>query len=126
MTRDKYGCTEDMGVYEVPGFAPLSAHTLHAVMQATVDDLGIPGTCRFTSHSLRYGGATMLAAAGFPHYIIAIYGGWADGSQTLKRYTRPSDAMLELVSAHMARMSKTESANFFVIEAFMIAKSIKR
>ncbi len=42
-----------------------------------------------TSHSLRYGGATMMAAAGFPQYIIAIYGGWTENSTSLRIYTKP-------------------------------------
>ena len=35
-------------------------------------------------HSLRYGGATMLAAAGLPQYIIEYFGGWADNSKALR------------------------------------------
>ena len=123
LTRDQYNATESMGIYEIPGLPNINAATLHSVMQNTVEDLGIPGSHKFTSHSLRYGGATMLASAGFPHYIIAIYGGWSEESKTLKFYTRPSDQMLEIVSAHMAKMSKNDSANYFLNEAFMIAKT---
>ena len=107
-----------MDIYQIPGLPPLTVETLHSV-----DNLGIPNTCKFISHSRRYGGATMLLSAGFPHYIIAIYGGWSEDSKILQRYTRHSDSMLELVSAHMSRMAKSDSVNFFVIDAFMIAKA---
>ena len=40
---------------------------------------------KVSSHSLRYGGATMLAAAGLPQYIIEYYGGWAENSKALKQ-----------------------------------------
>jgi len=45
----------------------------------------------------------MLAAAGFPEYVIANYGGWAEGSQSLvRRYTRPTTEMITKVSEHMS------------------------
>jgi hypothetical protein len=40
---------------------------------------------KVSAHSLRYGGATMLAAAGLPQYIIEYYGGWAENSKALKQ-----------------------------------------
>jgi hypothetical protein len=124
-TRDKYKCTEDMQIYHLPGLPLLTKETLHKVMQRTVDDLKIGGgKCKFTSHSLRYGGATMLASAGFPHYIIAIYGGWSEDSKTLKQYTRPSGEMLALVSEHMAKMSLNRAANYFLIDQFIIEKAL--
>ena len=39
---------------------------------------------KVSMHSLRYGGATMLAAAGLPQYIIEYFGGWATDSKALK------------------------------------------
>ena len=54
-----------------------------------------------TSHSLRYGGATMMAAAGHPQYLIAMYGGWTEHSKSLRIYVKPSAAMTQLVSKHM-------------------------
>ena len=32
---------------------------------------------------MSYGGATTLAAAGYPEYIIALYGSWAEGSKAM-------------------------------------------
>jgi len=92
-------------------------------MQWTIDDLHIVGFMkRATSHSLRYGGATMLAAAGFPHYVIAIYGGWSPDSKTLRFYTKPSNEMIKLVSAHMAAMASTSASKCFIMDAFVVAK----
>ena len=72
-------------------------------MAATALSMGFPADAlKPTSHSLRYGGATMMAAAGFPQYVIAHYGGWVEGSSSLKIYARPSEKMLQAVSAHMA------------------------
>ena len=46
----------------------------------------------------------MLAARGFPEYIIAMYGGWAEGSLSMRRYTRPSHRVISEVSRHMRDM----------------------
>ena len=81
-----------MPLYDVPGLPSLTMEVLHDVMDRTLRSLGVAGYgIRATSHSLRYGGATMLAAAGFPQYIIAHYGGWSENSSALKIYARPSD-----------------------------------
>jgi hypothetical protein len=124
-TRDNYDATEDLGIYEVPYFGTLPIEDLQKIMQATVDDLSGPGskTKRVTSHSLRYGGATMMAAAGFPHYVIAIYGGWSIESKTLRLYTKPSEQMTESVSAHMTTMALTNASTFFINDAIVIAKT---
>ena len=39
---------------------------------------------KISAHSLRYGGATMLAAAGMPQYVIEYFGGWAKDSKSLR------------------------------------------
>jgi len=124
-TRDNFGATEDQALYEVRGAKTFSADALHRVMQWAVEDATPAGQekKRVTSHSLRYGGATMMAAAGFPMYIIAIYGGWALDSESLKIYTRPSEQMANLVSAHMVAMAKTDAATYFINDAFVIAKA---
>ena len=78
MTRDKYKATLDQPLYHIPGLPDLTLEVLHRIMTDTVKSLGVEDKgIRATSHSLRYGGATMLAAAGFPEYLIAPYGGIA-------------------------------------------------
>jgi hypothetical protein len=107
MTRDVFGATDDLPLYDVPGFPSVNLNELHKVMEATVQSLGVEGYgAKATSHSLRYGGATMMAGAGFPQYLIAHYGGWAEDSESLKRYARPSDASIALVSEFMAKAAK--------------------
>ena len=61
---------------------------------------------RVSLHSLRYGGASALASAGYPEYIIAMYGGWKEGSSCLRQYVRPSDSIISAVSKHMHNMSR--------------------
>jgi hypothetical protein len=53
------------------------------VLKTTVVYLGMDPS-KYTPHSMRYGGATSLAAAGLPLFIIEYYGGWAPDSKTLK------------------------------------------
>jgi hypothetical protein len=106
LTRD-LGATREDRLYYIPGYSNLREETLHSVMQSTTLKLGIygPGT-RATSHSLRYGGATMMAAAGFPQYLIAHYGGWKENSESLKIYCRPSDESQARVSEYMFQLAK--------------------
>ena len=125
-TRDDYNAKETDLLYEIPGFGTLKVKHLNEVMQLVIDSLGIPGTKkRLTSHSLRYGGATMMAAAGFPFYIIAIYGGWSQDSKTLRMYTKASEQMVELVSKHMATMAGICSSVYFINDLFVIEKAKK-
>jgi integrase len=74
-------------------------------MKQTATAMGLPAA-RVSTHSLRYGGATILAAGGYPEYIIAMYGGWAEGSASLRRYTRPTMATVADVSRHMQAMQR--------------------
>jgi hypothetical protein len=115
LTRDVYKATEDMPLYDVPGFTSVDLRDLHTVMEATVRDLGVPGYgIKATSHSLRYGGATMMASAGFPQYLIAHYGGWNENSESLRQYTRPSDDSIKLVSEYMAQMTKRNPSMHYI------------
>ena len=122
-TRDRYGCISEDPLYHLPKYGALSVEELHAAMQATMKaNGGDRFGKRVTSHSLRYGGATMLAAAGLPHYIIAMYGGWSQDSQTLKLYTKPSMQMVNIVSKHMASMGNEDSSMYFINDAYVISQ----
>ena len=72
-----------------------------AVMKAIVVHLGWDPK-KVCVHSLRYGGATMLAAAGLPQYVIAYFGGWTEGSASLKRYTQVGGGSVTMVSNIMS------------------------
>jgi hypothetical protein len=56
-------------------------------MKAITRYLGL-GDNMISAHSLRYGGATMLASAGLPSYVITYFGGWAEGSAMIRRYAQ--------------------------------------
>ncbi len=71
-------------------------------MRATCKAVGLPDD-KVSAHSLRYGGATTLAAAGLPEYIIAFYGGWEPNSSAMRRYVKPSNEVSKQVSLHMSR-----------------------
>ena len=71
--RDLYHLTESDPVWQIQGFPILNGDTISDVMKATCDELGLPRD-KVSTHSLRYGGATELAASGLPQYIIAAYG----------------------------------------------------
>ena len=103
LSRDA-GATDAHSLFDVPGLSHLTASTLSRVMKSTVTSMGLPAD-RISTHSLRYGGATALAAGGYPEYIIAMYGGWKEGSLSLRRYTRPSVDLIQNVSKHMHAMS---------------------
>ena len=119
ITRDLYGAREDSELYDVPGFERVSVNTLHEIMQNTTIQAagGVKIDRLSTTHSLRYGGATMMASAGFPQYLIAHYGGWAENSSALKKYIRPSDASIAMVSEYMTTMAFGEPSRHYIEDA---------
>lgn len=117
-TRDEFGTGQEAGLYKINGMEEFTIASLHSVMQATIKSLNIPGFKKsVTSHSLRYGGATMMAAAGFPQYLVAHYGGWAPDSKALKIYAKPTEEMSMMVSKHFAEMSRKEPSRHFILDA---------
>jgi hypothetical protein len=128
ITRDNYGAAEGSELYDVPGFERVCVDTLHDIMQrTTVRAAGGEKIDRLsTTHSLRYGGATMMASAGFPQYLIAHYGGWAESSSALKKYIRPSDASIARVSEYMTTMALGEPSKHYIEDALAARKSLKK
>jgi integrase len=117
-TRDEHGAKEDDALYFVPNLPEFKLDSLHRAMADTAHRMGLHSDASApTSHSLRYGGATMMAAAGFPQYLIAQYGGWSEKSSSLKIYTKASAAMIQEVSRHMTEMSKLNVSKMFLIDA---------
>ena len=114
MSRDVFGARDCDPLFHVPGLPRYTTESLTAFMRATCHLIGLPAT-RISAHSLRYGGATTMAAAGFHEYVIAYYGGWAPDSRSMRKYIKPSNAMVETVSRHMASarhsMSTVEIVN---------------
>jgi integrase len=70
-------------------------------MKAIVRHQGLDDT-KVSAHSLRYGGATMLATAGLPSYVVAYFGGWSEGSMMVRRYAQLGGQMLNDVSKVMS------------------------
>jgi hypothetical protein len=64
------------------------------VIKTTVIYCGLPAE-RYSAHSLRYGGATMLASAGMPLYLIEYHGGWAANSASLRGYLQIGNSETE-------------------------------
>jgi len=114
-TRDRHGATEMDELYNFAALPIFLPDNLHAAMAITIVDLKLaPGSIKATSHSLRYGGATMMAAAGFPQYLIAHYGGWTEGSRSLAIYTKPSEDMRQRVSSHMVVLARDNPSESFI------------
>ncbi len=115
-TRDVYHAVENDLLYDVPGFPPIRSRVVVSVMKACVQSLGIPNyTGRLCTHSLRYGGAMMMKAAGHPKYLIANYGGWSLGSHALRLYIGHSDdESIHRVSADFARLAATSTSLNFI------------
>ena len=70
---------------------------------------------RFTSHSLRYGGATTLAAAGLPDSWIQVYGRWR--SLAFLQYIKLSENIFETVQRTMnapVRFNHTDIAKLML------------
>jgi hypothetical protein len=101
LTRDAYGAREMDPLFHVNGLTRLTPENVKQSMRAVAERLGLPAD-RISIHSLRYGGATMMGSAGFPEFLIAQYGGWVEGSESLKIYIRPTFSTIDRVSSHMA------------------------
>ena len=126
-TRDMYGAKAEDELYDVPGIEKVTAYRLHQVMRSAVRSYtgDVPIGRIATSHSLRYGGATMMAAAGFPQYLIAHYGGWKADSEALKKYVRPSDESIERVSRYMTDVALAQPSRHYINDAIAVYQSRK-
>ena len=102
LSRLHFGASADHVLFDVPSLPSLTSTIVTTIMRKTCELLGLPYD-KISAHSLRYGGATTLAAAGFPEYVIAFYGGWAQGSQAMRTYIKPTNAIIKRVSLHMTQ-----------------------
>ena len=69
----------------------ITADRVTETIKTTVIYCGLPAE-RYSAHSLRYGGATMLASSGMPMYLIEYHGGWAANSASLRGYLQIGSA----------------------------------
>jgi len=86
-TRTELDASEDDYLFRIKGRNIISSEQVSIVMKRTAEFCGFASD-KISAHSLRYGGATMLAAAGLPQYIIAYFGGWCEDSKSLQTYTQ--------------------------------------
>ena len=63
-----------------------------------------------------------MAAAGFPQYIIALYGGWSENSRTLKIYTGIATGLVAEVPRGMATAANTPTSQAFLEKYSVQAK----
>ena len=72
-------------LFAVNGSVLITSDDVSKLIKACVMCAGMDPS-RYSPHSLRYGGATMLAAAGYPVYLIEYHGGWAPNSSSIRIY----------------------------------------
>jgi len=96
-TRVELGASDDDYLFRVKGKNIISSEQVSIVMKRTTEFCGFSSN-KISAHSLRYGGATMLAAAGLPQYIIAYFGGWCEDSKSLQTYTQLNVSSNSIVS----------------------------
>ena len=65
----------------------------------------------------------MLAAAGFPQYLIAHYGGWKPGSASLERYARPSEESIRRVSEYMTAVALVNPSRHYIQDLIVRQKA---
>ena len=102
--RDSLGAVGDKFVFEVHGTSLISANRLVHTLRATAYFLGIRNVA-ISLHSLRYGGATLLATAGLPQYIIEHFGGWSPNSKSPQTYVQLGGQSVATVSRAMSQAS---------------------
>ena len=71
--------------FAVNGEALVHADHVTIIIKTTVIHCGMDAS-KYTPHSLRYGGATLLALNGVPIHLIEYHGGWARNSSSLRLY----------------------------------------
>ena len=88
--RDEYNAGDDNAefddhLFSTQGYDWITAADVNTIIKDIVVGNGM-NPARYTPHSLRHGGATILAMAGMERYIIEHHGGWAPGSKSLAIY----------------------------------------
>ena len=94
--------TQDDGIFDTKSYGIIvNEDEVARTMKFIVRSLGWSDK-KVSAHSLRYGGATMLAAAGMPQYVIEYFGGWAKDSKSLRLYIQLGNEAVSKVSQAMS------------------------
>jgi integrase len=96
-----HGADFNSHVFEREGFPIITDVSIAEAMKAIVSSQGLDHH-KISTHSLRYGGTTLLAAAGIPAYAITYFGGWSENSSMLRRYAQLGGQMTNEVSRVMS------------------------
>ena len=118
LTRDFYNAYNEKYVFEVNGIRCTDSRILTSILKCAARFIGISDKS-ISLHSLRYGGATLLASAGLPQYIIEHCGGWARDSGSLKIYVQLEKESAQAVSKAMSIASHLGLADVRVRSTFM-------
>ena len=86
----------------------VSRKSMDSMIQDIVVYLGMDPSL-YSPHSLRYGGATMLASAGISIFLIEYHGGWVENSKALRGYLQIGDGASEMDISLV--MSQSETSN---------------
>jgi hypothetical protein len=127
-TRDRYEALPSHHLYFVPDkrVPLLLPAEVVSEMRNTTASLGVSTKSQTSTHSLRYGGATMMAAAGFPQYLIAHYGGWSENSQSLKLYTKLPLEAIERVSSQFSNAAQSNCSEAFMKDCMVMKKAYNK
>jgi hypothetical protein len=110
ISRDRLNAIDDDYFFEVHGSPLVYDRRLVAILRAVARYLGIRDHA-ISLHSLRYGGATLLATAGLPKYVIEHFGGWAPDSGAIREYIQLGGESAQTVSRAMSLASSAGLAD---------------
>jgi hypothetical protein len=96
-TRDSWSIGVDRSLFVWPDGSDFTADEMAGEMKSVAVLLGCDAS-KVSAHSLRFGGASLLASFGLPQYIIEYFGGWAKDSKTLPLYAQPDSSALAIAS----------------------------
>jgi integrase len=127
-TRDNFHASFNDHIYSVPSLPKLKVKDVVDEMRIVTAALGVPkeNNNKTSSHSLRYGGATMMAAAGFPQYLVAQYGGWSEKSKSMQLYTKLPVSVMSKVSSHMVSLASSNVSEAFIQDNLALMKAYKK
>lgn len=123
-TRVELGAGESDFLFMIKGKVLISSEQITKVMKITAEHCGFDSH-KISAHSLRYGGATMLAAAGLPQYIIAYFGGWCEDSKSLQIYTQLNVSSNSLVSSIFSKGDKVTLEEARINQPYQLNSVVK-
>jgi integrase len=109
-SRDKLSGGRDAYVFELNGRPLIRDRMLVKILKLVARYCGIKDHS-ISLHSLRYGGATLLATAGLPKYVIEHFRGWSPDSKVFKTYAQLGAQSARTVSRAMSQAASAGLAD---------------